>query len=240
MTFRHNPEEFDFNVESLPLFDLANISKSDEPDLLDNSLDEDFTFDEIIHMKKNFEHEIGDKDDSVIETEYLVMNSEQEHKDDNEGDEDDEENQETVKLPEVDCLTDLNDIIETYPKTMSALFPLWNKSKIQTEQYKGQIDEDNQYENIDPMIIFQPFTERFKEKFENYLHPRYMRIAQQLYDALVEHCNLWRHFRALAGIYFMQQGETMHQLSDVIFDKVYNILYLYHSFFSKTIKLRPI
>ncbi|CAG8582620.1 11354_t:CDS:10 [Funneliformis mosseae] len=110
---------------------------------------------------------------------------------------------------------------------MSALFPLWNKSKIQTVEYteprprsQSYIGEDDQHLNIDPMINFQPFTERFREKFEDYLHPRYMRIGQQLYGALVEQCHLWRHLRALAGIYFMQQGESMHLLTDVLFDRI--------------------
>ncbi|CAI2170345.1 18936_t:CDS:10 [Funneliformis geosporum] len=109
---------------------------------------------------------------------------------------------------------------------MSALFPLWNKSKIQTEEDMGTKSlsqsyiGDDQHQNIDPMINFQPFTERFREKFEVYLHPRYTRIGQQLYGALVERCHLWRHLRALAGIYFMQQGESMHLLTDVLFDRI--------------------
>src|SRR3954465_9036739 len=86
MTFRYNPEEFDFNVESLLLFDLTKL---DDLDLLNNPLNEDFTYDEIIHMEKNYEHESGDNDDSIIETEYVIMNSEQEHGDDNEKDKDD-------------------------------------------------------------------------------------------------------------------------------------------------------
>jgi len=159
MTFQHHPEEFEFDIESLLLFDLTNSSESDELDSLNNPLGKDF---------------------------------------------------------------------------MSALFPLWNKSKIQTEQYEGSkqlsqsyIDDDNQHINIDPMITFQPFTERFREKFEDFFHPRYMRIGQQLYGALVEQCHLWRHLRALAGIYFMQQGESMHQLSDVLFDRVYYFIIYY-------------
>ncbi|RIA93470.1 Spc98 family-domain-containing protein [Glomus cerebriforme] len=223
MTFQYNSEEFEYGIESLPLFDLLE-SKSEDLDYLNNPLD---MYEGMVHMEKHDENKSDDKNENIIETEYAVVNYEQELMDDIEKDfKDDKENRETVKdateqvkLPEIDSLADLNDIIETYPKTISALFPLWNKSKVQLEQYKGHID-DNQYVNIDPMVNFQPFTERFREKFENYLHPRYMRIGQQLYDALVEQCHLWRHLRALAGVYFMQQGETMHQLSDVIFDRI--------------------
>ncbi|CAG8477208.1 14086_t:CDS:10 [Rhizophagus irregularis] len=171
---------------------------------------------EMVHMEKYVEHKSSDKNDNIIETEHVVENSEQEHKDDNEIMKDENE---YVNLPEIDNLTDLNVIIETYPKTISALFPLWNKSQVQTEQHE-QIDEGNQHVNIDPMIKIYPLSERFREKFEEYLHPRYMRIGQQVYDALVKQCHFWRHLRALAGIYFMQQGETMHRLSDVLFDRI--------------------
>ncbi|PKY44318.1 hypothetical protein RhiirA4_458576 [Rhizophagus irregularis] len=216
MTFQYNPEEFEFDIESLLLFDLNNLRKSEELDLLNNPLEEDFIHDEMVHMEKYVEHKSSDKNDNIIETEHVVENSEQEHKDDNEIMKDENE---YVNLPEIDNLTDLNVIIETYPKTISALFPLWNKSQVQTEQHE-QIDEGNQHVNIDPMIKIYPLSERFREKFEEYLHPRYMRIGQQVYDALVEQCHFWRHLRALAGIYFMQQGETMHRLSDVLFDRI--------------------
>lgn len=225
MTFQYNPEEFEFDIESLLLFDLNNLRKSEELDLLNNPLEEDFIHDEMVHMEKYVEHKSSDKNDNIIETEHVVENSEQEHKDDNEIMKDENE---YVNLPEIDNLTDLNVIIETYPKTISALFPLWNKSQVQTEQHE-QIDEGNQHVNIDPMIKIYPLSERFREKFEEYLHPRYMRIGQQVYDALVEQCHFWRHLRALAGIYFMQQGETMHRLSDVLFDRVRSIIYVFFS-----------
>lgn len=237
MTFQYNPEEFEFDIESLLLFDLTKSRKSEELDLLNNPLEEDFIHDEMVHMEKYDEHKSSDKNDNIIESEHVVENSEQEHKDDNETDlKDGRENREITKdenehinLPEIDNLTDLNVIIETYPKTISALFPLWNKSQVQTEQHE-QIDEVDQHVNIDPMIKIQPLSERFREKFEDYLHSRYMRIGQQVYDALVEQCQFWRHLRALAGIYFMQQGETMHRLSDVLFDRVRSIGYVFFSF----------
>ncbi|GES99468.1 gamma-tubulin complex component 5 [Rhizophagus clarus] len=229
MTFQYNPEEFEYDIESLLLFDFTNPKDSEEFDLLNNPLEEDFIHEEMVHMEKYDECKSSDKNDN---TEHLVENFEQgqqERKDDNETNlKDDGENREITKdkteqmdlLPEINNLTDLNVIIETYPKTISALFPLWNKSKVQIEQNKEQIDESNQYVNIDPVVKIQPLSERFREKFEEYLHPRYMRIGQQLYDALVEQCHLWRHLKSLAGIYFMQQGETMHQLSDVLFDRI--------------------
>jgi hypothetical protein len=238
MAFQYNPEEFEFDIESLLLFDSTNSRKSEEFDLLNIPLEEDFIHDEMVHFEKYDERKSNDNNDDIIETEHVDKNSEQEHKDDNETDLKDEiENQEITKdntehvnLPVIDNLPDLNLIIETYPKTTSALFPLWNKSKVQIEQYKEQIDEGNQHVNIDPMVKIQPLSERLREKFEDYLHPRYMRIGQQLYDALVEQCHLWRHLRALAGIYFMQQGETMHQLSDVLFDRVRSIIYIFFVF----------
>jgi hypothetical protein len=52
------------------------------------------------------------------------------------------------------------------------------------------------------------------------LHPRYELIGTQLHDALVQRCHFWRHLRALSGFYFMQQGESMHRICDMLFERV--------------------
>jgi hypothetical protein len=129
----------------------------------------------------------------------------------------------------IDNLPDINKIVDIYPKTISYQFPLLllltQKSKDNITattrsalnvSFVGHLNE-NKFESL---FMFQPFTEQFQEKFENYLQHRYEKIGQQLYESLVKQCNLWKHLRALSGMYFMLQGESMHQLCDVIFDRV--------------------
>ncbi|CAG8513146.1 4744_t:CDS:10 [Cetraspora pellucida] len=118
------------------------------------------------------------------------------------------------KLLEMESLSDFNGIIDAFPKTISSLFPLWQSSTEKEENVKMESKE------INNMLIFQPFNERLKERFEGYIQPRYERIGRQLYDTLVEKCRLWKHLRSLAGIYFMQQGESMHLLCDVLFERI--------------------
>ncbi|CAG8658804.1 6071_t:CDS:2, partial [Dentiscutata heterogama] len=117
---------------------------------------------------------------------------------------------------EIDHEIDLkkDDIIDVFPKTISTLFPLWKPSTEKVE------DVEIESKGTNDMLIFQPFNELLKERFEGYIQPRYERIGQQLYDALVEKCRLWKHLRSLAGLYFMQQGESMHLLCDVLFDRI--------------------
>src|SRR5437588_9011321 len=142
---------------------------------------------------------------------------------------------EAIKFLEIDNLPDINQIVDIYPKIISYQFPiltLLDQQKIKSENDKkttttGDINvsfmdylNENKSENLNTMFTFQPFTEQFQENFENYLQPQYEKIGQQLYIALVKQCNLWKHLKALSGMYFMLQGESMHQLCDAIFDRV--------------------
>ncbi|CAG8686083.1 8888_t:CDS:2, partial [Racocetra fulgida] len=97
------------------------------------------------------------------------------------------------KLPEMESLSDFNGIIDAFPKTISTLFPLWQSSTEKKEDVKMELEE------INDMLIFQPFNERLKERFEGYIQPRYEQIGRQLYDALVEKCRLWKHLHDVPG-----------------------------------------
>ncbi|CAG8436922.1 11717_t:CDS:10 [Diversispora eburnea] len=135
------------------------------------------------------------------------------------------------KLPEllkIENLFDLNEIINDFPKTTSFLFPLLNlplttnetNEKNKDEEEKKDTSEKGIDERMNNFLIFQPFNERFRERYDEYLQPRYVRIGQQLHDALVDQCQFWRHIGALSGFYFMQQGESMHRLCDTLFEKI--------------------
>ncbi|CAG8493462.1 4496_t:CDS:10 [Ambispora gerdemannii] len=69
-------------------------------------------------------------------------------------------------------------------------------------------------------FTFQPFHQRFAENLEDYLQPQYEHINDLLYKALVDQCHLWAHLRTLSGIYFMQEGESIHRLCDVLFNRM--------------------
>ncbi|CAG8562394.1 3100_t:CDS:10 [Acaulospora morrowiae] len=121
------------------------------------------------------------------------------------------------KLLELKKFSDLSETVNTFPNTMSYLFPLCAQPTVKFEKIDNEKTDSN---GMHDLILFQPFDERFKERYDDYLQPRYLRIGQHLYRALVEQCHLWRHIRALSGFYFMQQGESMHRLCDILFDRV--------------------
>ncbi|CAG8532169.1 7100_t:CDS:10 [Paraglomus brasilianum] len=73
---------------------------------------------------------------------------------------------------------------------------------------------------VSDLTTFHPFNERFAEQFKSYLEPRYMHIGKCIYNTLVERCSLWRHIRALSGLYLLQEGDTMRKLCDVIFERI--------------------
>ena len=73
---------------------------------------------------------------------------------------------------------------------------------------------------VSDLTTFQPFNEHFAEQFKSYLEPRYMHIGKCIYNTLVERCSLWRHIRALSGLYLLQEGDTMRKLCDVMFERV--------------------
>ncbi|CAG8463645.1 6422_t:CDS:10 [Ambispora leptoticha] len=70
------------------------------------------------------------------------------------------------------------------------------------------------------LLTFQPFHQRFADNLEDYLQPQYEHINDLLYKTLVDRCHLWAHLRTLSGIYFMQEGESIHRLCDLLFDRM--------------------
>ncbi|CAG8761671.1 11845_t:CDS:10, partial [Gigaspora margarita] len=184
-SIQYNPEEFVLDIKSLRLF--VN-------DKIDHKMDE-----------KHGNHSVDEMDYQLSKT-VDYSNDEIEYKTDG----DHSEN----KICKIPNLSDLSEIIDVFPNTISALFPLWKPSTGKTENVEMES------KGINEMLVFQPFNERLKERFEGYIQPRYERIGQQLHDTLVEKCRLRKHLRSLAGIYFMQQGESMHLLCDVLFDRI--------------------
>ncbi|RIB00787.1 gamma-tubulin complex component protein [Gigaspora rosea] len=184
-SIQYNPEEFVLDIKSLRLF--VN-------DKIDNKMDE-----------KHGNHSVDEMDYQLSKTEDY-SNDGIEYK----TDEDHTEN----KICKIPNLSDLSEIIDVFPNTISALFPLWKPSTGKVENVEMES------KGINEMLVFQPFNERLKERFEGYIQPRYERIGQQLHDTLIEKCRLRKHLRSLAGIYFMQQGESMHLLCDVLFDRI--------------------
>lgn len=213
----------------------------EEDDGMDEDQDDEGDAVKEIQSERNSEFEI--EEENIINNFSIDDIEDISNHDKNGKDEDQQENinnyiRNPPKLPEIENLSDLNQIINDFPQTTSFLFPLLNIPSAANEKNNDTSDdmsnnktknvdgnEDAKRERINDFIIFQPFNERFRERYDEYLQSRYVRIGQQLYSALVDECHFWRHIFALSGFYFMQQGESMHRLCDNLFEKVSKYLF---------------
>ncbi|CAJ0836885.1 9656_t:CDS:10, partial [Entrophospora sp. SA101] len=152
-------------------------------------------------VKGNNNH--SDSDNDIFDKYENTKSSKDNNKNDNTSSQSNHDGDgETIKLLEIGKLPDMNQIVDIYPKVISYQFPLLLLLTQSKTKKEGNIT-----------------TTATKSEL-NVSLPRYEKIGQQLYKALVRQCDLWKHLKALSGMYFMLQGESMHQLCDIIFDRI--------------------
>nr|CAG8587482.1 10464_t:CDS:10 [Entrophospora candida] len=152
-------------------------------------------------VKGNNNH--SDSDNDIFDKYENTKSSKDNNKNDNTSSQSNHDGDgETIRLLEIGKLPDMNQIVDIYPKVISYQFPLLLLLTQSKTKKEGNTT-----------------TTATKSEL-NVSLPRYEKIGQQLYKALVRQCDLWKHLKALSGMYFMLQGESMHQLCDIIFDRI--------------------
>ncbi|KAG9291280.1 hypothetical protein G9A89_021782 [Geosiphon pyriformis] len=126
----------------------------------------------------------------------------------------------TNELGEIELSPVINPhkILVDHSKLVKYMFPFRSNSK--TKNYRSNSDCKNiNYSQPDELFLFQPFNERFDQIFNDYLQPWYDYIGNRLHKVLIDQYYLSKHLRVLTGLYFMQQGESMNNLCDLLFEK---------------------
>ncbi|CAG8557897.1 13142_t:CDS:10, partial [Acaulospora colombiana] len=212
LEFQYNPKEFDWGVESLPLFDMSMSNNKFDPStefpydfnqdsgIRDTDMDID-EFDDIDPEESQI-NDIGPEESQISgelahleENRTEHFNSEEREANNIEKGGDQKEADEGYKrLLGFKNLSDLNDIVDFFPKTMSSLFSLW-------DQPTKSIEKTKDTGRMDDFTLFQPFNERLKERYDEYLQPRYLRIGQQLYNALIDRNQMWYDTYILSDLF---------------------------------------
>ncbi|RUS27517.1 Spc98 family-domain-containing protein [Jimgerdemannia flammicorona] len=67
---------------------------------------------------------------------------------------------------------------------------------------------------------FSLYHHEVNEHLDNYVRPQYESAGRLLANVLMSRCDLAYHFRALAGIYLMLEGDLMHRFCQMVFHKM--------------------
>lgn len=101
-----------------------------------------------------------------------------------------------------------------------AITPPTLESVMSMARESGREIDDTESHKDTHRLGFSLYHQEFDERLDNYVRPQYESAGRLLAHVLKGRCDLTYHFRALAGIYLMLEGDLMHRFCQMVFRKV--------------------
>ncbi|RUS21658.1 hypothetical protein BC937DRAFT_91930 [Endogone sp. FLAS-F59071] len=100
----------------------------------------------------------------------------------------------------------------TTPPTLESVMSMARES--------GRENDTESHKDVHRSGDFSLYHQEFDERLDNYVRPQYESAGRLLAHILKGRCDLTYHFRALAGIYLMLEGDLMHRFCQMVFRKI--------------------